>query len=143
MDRITPQGTWNFKKLSEGLGPTLKKKSFVLIFSDLMANTEALLAQIQILSSLRHEILVFQVLDPTELDLSFHGSVLFKDMETGQEIKTEPDVLRETYRQWVNQHLAAIEQSLRGFGVDYHLLTTGTPFDKGLGAFLSWRSARI
>lgn len=143
LDGLNPQGVWNFQNLSESLGPSLKKKSFVLIFSDLMANANEVLAQIQTLSSRRHEVLVFQVLDPAERDLDFHGPVLFKDLESGEEIRTEPDVLRPAYQAWVNQHLAGLEQSLRGFGVDYHLLTTNTPFDKGMGAFLSWRSARI
>jgi hypothetical protein len=64
---------------------------------------------------------------------------LFEDLETAEQIKTEPAAIRRRYEAWVREKLASFSHMFRSAGVEYLVLTTDTPFDKGLGAYLSWR----
>lgn len=143
LEQLTPNGAWNVDGLAKDLEMSTRRKGFVAIFSDLMADPDRILSALRLLHARKNEVLVFQVLDPAEIDLPFTGPVLFQDMENGAELKTEPESIRAAYKAWVDRHLASQAQSFRSLGVDYLLLTTDTPFDRGLGAYLSWRGARI
>ena len=42
----------------------------------------------------QHDVLVMHVLDPREVDFNFSSAAVFKDMETGEELTTQPLHLR-------------------------------------------------
>ena len=63
--------------------------------------------------------------------------------EVAVALKTEPAAIRAQYRRHVSERISAFSHVFRGSGMDYVVLTTDTPFDKGLGAYLSWRGAQI
>lgn len=139
LEAIQPKGIWNIRFLTEKVNIPLKKKGFVMVLSDLMSDPETVISTLRALHSLKHEVMVFQILDPAERDLNFDGPILFEDAETGELLKTEPEIIRRSYQQVVRDWLASFSQSFRSSGMDYQLLTTDTPFDKGLGSYLSWR----
>lgn len=143
LENLRPHGVWEIDRAVRDLEMSTRKRGFVAVFSDLMAEPERVLSSLRLLHARKNEVLVFQVLDPAELDLPFTGPVLFEDMEDGALLKTEPEAIRASYRSWVEAHLAAQSQAFRSLGVDYLLLTTDTPFDRGLGAYLSWRGVHL
>ena len=143
LEKLAPNGAWDIDGLVRDLEVTSRRRGFVAVFSDLMADPERVLSSLRLLHARKNEVLVFQVLDPAELDLPFNGPVLFEDMEDGTTLKTEPDTIRGAYRSWVKDHLASQSQAFRSLGVDYLMLTTDSPFDRGLGAYLSWRQVHL
>jgi uncharacterized protein (DUF58 family) len=141
LEKITPNGVWDLPHLLRSSYQSLSRRSFVVVFSDLFQNGDEVLSQLRTLHSQRHEVIVFHLLDPAELDLPFDGPIRFKDSETGEELVTEPSVIREAYKEEVHKKLANIAQVARGSGLEYVFLTTDTSFAKGVGAYLSFRSA--
>ena len=143
LENIQPQGSWDAAALLKKHQTLTRKRGFVIVFSDLMTSEAALMSSLRILQAQRNEVLVFQILDPAELELPFDGPVQFEDLETGAILTTEPAAIREKYKAWVSQHLAHLSQSFRGAGIEYARFQTDVPFDRGLGAYLSWRGARF
>jgi len=143
LDQITPRGTWNPDAIARSLGTAMKKAGFVAIFSDLMAPSEPVINALRSIHARKHEVMIFQILDPAERELPYSGSVMFEDSETGEQLRTEPGAMREFYRRAVSERLTAFSHVFRGMGMDYLLLTSDTPFDRGLGAYLSWRGLNV
>ncbi len=136
-------GQWNLASVPSMLGDHLKKRGLLMVFSDLMQDFSDVQSAFKALRSLKHDIMVFQILDPAERDLTLQGPILFEDMETGEKIKTEPEAIRRAYQEFVDKKIAEASHFFKGLGVEYLTLTTDTPFDKGMGAYLSWREARL
>ncbi|MCG3203697.1 MAG: hypothetical protein KCHDKBKB_00369 [Elusimicrobia bacterium] len=136
-------GAWDIQAMLSQLDRMNRKRGFVILFSDLMTHEEKLVSSIRRIHAQRHEVLVFQVLDPAELTLPFSGPILFEDMETGEKLRTDPEAIRAHYQAWVNAHLLKQAHVFRSMGIEYLRLTTDTPFDKGLGAYLSWRGIHL
>lgn len=143
LDSAKAEGVWNLEAIGKAVGAQVKKKVFVLVFSDLMTDSEKLIASLRTLQSRKYEVLVFHVLDPAEWDLPFKGTVEFEDSETGEKIKTEPETIRQAYRTLVDEKIKNFSQVFQGSGIDYVFTSTNTSFDKGLGAYLSYRAARL
>ena len=49
----------------------------------------------------------------------------------------------EVFAKLVEEKIQAFTHVFQSSGMDYLSLTTDTSFDKGLGAYLSWRGARL
>lgn len=140
---LKPEGVFDFSTLPEMLAGFVKKRAFVMVFSDLLENSSAVISALRSLHARRHEVLVFHIFDPAERDLPFEGPILFRDLETGETIKTDASSLRASYQQLVRKKISQFAHIFQSSGLDYLFLTTDTPFDKGLGAYLSWREAQF
>lgn len=143
LESISATGSWDAARLIELALQTSRKRGFVAVFSDLMSDKDALISSLRSLQARKNEVMVFQVLDPVELDLSYDGPVIFTDMETGEELRTEPAAIRDDYKAWVRGTLDSFAHIFRSAGIEYLTLTTDTPFDKGMGAYLSWRGINL
>ena len=86
-----------------------------------------------------HEVIVFHVLDPREMDLDYRGEVEFEDMESGRRIRLEPAFLREQYNSDVAAWIDRLSRNCKNHHIDYNLLRTDTPFDVALTAYLGKR----
>ncbi|HTP79317.1 MAG TPA: DUF58 domain-containing protein [Bacteroidota bacterium] len=118
----------------------LKRRGLIIVLSDLFDDPA------QVLSALKHfrhkgnEVVVMQVLDPQERSFAFEGDAIFRDMETNEEIATQPWHIRAAYRESMKAFLDAYKQAFRDNAIDYVQLDTETPFDKALFEYLNKRS---
>jgi uncharacterized protein (DUF58 family) len=118
----------------------LKRRGLVVIISDLIDDPEATLKAIRLIGSHRHDVLVFHVQDATELDFSFQGATLFKDMETGEELEIDPVAVRATYLKEMQDLCAFYKKGLTEVGIDYQLLNTRQHYGTALSAYLNRRA---
>jgi uncharacterized protein (DUF58 family) len=117
----------------------IRRRGLIIIISDLFDKPEAIISGIKHFRHRRHEVIVFQVLDPRERDFGFAGEAIFEDMETKERITTLPWQIRKDYIRKFRETMAYISAECRQAYVDYHLIDTATPFDKALYAFLAKR----
>lgn len=78
------------------------RRSLVVLFSDMLDNSERseeLFAALQHLRHNKHEVIIFHVTDKhTELDFAFDNRpYTFVDLETGEQVKANPADVRENY----------------------------------------------
>ena len=87
-----------------------------------------------------NDIIVFHVLDPTELEFGFSDAQPFEDLESGEQMPVVPEAFREEYRSLVTAHIDALTRSFAGVRVDYTMLDTSKPLDFALYRYLGSRA---
>ena len=65
----------------DDLAERFKKRGVVVILSDLLDDPDRILAGLRHLRHRRHEVIIFHILDPAEVDFPFRDATLFKGME--------------------------------------------------------------
>jgi hypothetical protein len=86
-----------------------------------------------------HEVVVMQVLDPLERSFAFGTDAIFKDLETREELMTQPWHIQKVYQQSMKEFIKYYEGECRDNNIDYVLLDTGVPFDRALFEYLNVR----
>jgi hypothetical protein len=87
----------------------------------------------------RHEVLVFHILDPREVDFAFGAQAKFRDMESGELLATEPWHIQSHYQAAVEQFRTELGARCREQHVDYVPLTTDQSLDIALLSYLNKR----
>jgi uncharacterized protein (DUF58 family) len=124
------------------LAEALIKRSLVVVISDLLDDPEPIVRGLRHLKFRGTDVIVFQVLDPNELTFPFKGSSRFRDLESSEEIVTEPTKVRTGYLRELAGLTLHYDRALRGAGIDYVQLDTSQPLDFALLAYLDARSRR-
>ncbi len=118
----------------------IKRRGLIILFSDLMDDPETILDGLKHFRHRGHEVLVFQILDPREIDLDFSGEVEFESLEQpGQKVRVEPAHMRIGYQEKFLAWQTHLRRECRRQKIDLVQLTTDTAFDKGLGMYLQKR----
>jgi uncharacterized protein (DUF58 family) len=140
MVQQAPSGRTDVPASLRALVRKLKRRGLVVIISDLIDDPAETLKAIRLLAGHRHEVLVFHVQDATELDFSFEGAALFRDMETGEEMEIDPASLRSAYVEQMQELCAFYKKGLAEMGIDYQLVNTKQSYDQALSAYLNRRA---
>ena len=123
----------------KGLHELIRKRSLVVLMSDLLAPLDALEKQIGYFAAGGHQISVFQFLDPRELDFDFPKATHFRDSESSRDLFIDPAEARSNYLERLQVHLAAIRQLCGRHGVSYRLVSTTEPLEQVLFEFVTQR----
>jgi uncharacterized protein (DUF58 family) len=124
------------------LADRFKKRCLVILISDLYDEPESIRHALRHFRHKRHEVVLFQVLDPAERDLPYRELARFVDMETGERLQIDPLTIREAYRREMEAFLREHEQTCAECQVDHVLADTGTPYAELLTQYLLQRSRR-
>ncbi len=116
------------------------RRGLVVLVSDLLVDEEATLRALKKLRHQGHEVLVFHLLDPGELELPGVGDALFVEPETGEELTARSGELRAEYRDAVQAALGRWQRACGAQSIDYHAITTDQPLALCLGQYLHKRS---
>jgi uncharacterized protein (DUF58 family) len=127
--------------LSE-LARQAKRRGIVILISDLFDDELKILEGIQQLRFGGHEVIVFQVLDPYELNFPFRGTVEFHGLEQQGRVLTRPGEIRASYLAEFNAFLDRIRLGCERQGCHYLRVTTDQPWADVLSAFLATRLHR-
>lgn len=119
----------------ERVAGQMRKRGMVIVISDFLAPIDGLERDLGYLASSGNEVVVFQVLDPQELNFEFDEPALFTDLETGQQLYIDPDQTRGSYKTKLEEHLARVKQSCEKLGAVYELTTTDRPLELALTEF--------
>lgn len=120
----------------------LSRRGFVVLVSDLLAPIEQFEAGLKLLRGCGHDVIVFQVLDPVELNLDIDGPRLFRDLETGQQLYANPKDSADDFARRVADHNAAVQQVCERLGAAFIRTTTDQPLERVLSGFLHARRTR-
>lgn len=140
LDNTEPSDMTGTSTALNELAERISRRGLVVIISDLLEDEESIIRALKHFRHRKHEVIVFHVLDPKEItfDLGFNAN--FIDMETGEEILTQPGQIKKVYNQAVDNFIKRIQKECYNHKIDYNLINTSNPFDKALREFLSKRS---
>ena len=133
------ENTTDIRKSLREIVPLLKRKGVAILFSDLLAPAEDIKSQISYLRSCGHDIVIFNILDPAEIDFPFENLSRFEDIETGNRIYLDPRTAKATYQKRFKAHFEDIEKFAKSLGIDFYQISTADPFDLPLRSLLSER----
>lgn len=120
----------------------IRKKGLVVLFSDLLEKPKGVIKALRGIKYRGQDVIVFQILDPRELRLNFHGEQLLTDPESGRIISTNVDSIRAEYLTRLKNHIRTLRHGLRSAGIQHLLLDTSRPYEKALLKFLLFRRRR-
>ena len=141
LEDIQPDRTTHLVGVLDELAANLKRRSLVIVISDLFDDERAVVHALKHLRHRRNEVIVFHVLDPTEVEFPFEDYTVFEDMEIADEVQTDPQLLRDAYLAEFSRFLRTIQRGCREAGIDYCQANTGETFDQCLEAYLAKRGA--
>ena len=119
-----------------------ERRGMFVLFSDLLAPLDILSTRLGLLRARGHEVVVFQILDPREIDFKFDTAAQFTDLETGKQHFIDPAAARKDYVAKMAAHMEAASALCQAAGIDYFRVPTDRPFDRALYEFLTTRSRR-
>jgi uncharacterized protein (DUF58 family) len=114
----------------------LARKGILVLISDFYEEPDRVLNAVAPLRARGHDVIVFHVMDPYELEFPFEEASGFEDLETGEQIPVIPSKLRGDYLAMVRAHLADLERRFTDNRIDYTLLDTSKPLDEALFRYL-------
>lgn len=126
------------------LAEKLKRRSLVVILTDLFENVgnhDALISALRHLRHQKHEVLLLNVLEhQSERELDFpDGKYIFEDMETGAELEVTPAQMKNEYQQKVQDYTRKFKVACHEAGADFEEIDTQSSFDLALLAYLNKR----
>jgi uncharacterized protein (DUF58 family) len=139
LEKINPSETTNSATALHQLAESISRKSLVIVLSDLFDDPEKVMAALKHFRHNNHEVLVMQILDPVERNFAFGSDGVFKDMETGEMLTTQPYHIQKAYQESMRDFIERYKRECRENSIDYILLDTATPFDIALLNYLNKR----
>ena len=118
------------------------RRGLVAVISDFYCDIDELLDGVRPLAWQGQDLVLFQVLDPQELNPDFRSNVLLEDLETGIAVEVAPQFIRETYPQRIRAHIDALAAAAAGIGADHVLIKTSDSLDQALRNYLLFRQKR-
>ena len=136
----TPQGKTRLGPALHELAERIKRRGLIVLLSDLMDDPAQVLLGLQHFRHRNHEVVVFHVLDPDEVEFPYTDTATFVDMESEARLTTEPWEIAKRYRERLAAWSAHYARACRENRIDYVRLDTRTPFDQALLAYLEKRA---
>src|SRR3982751_5609578 len=133
----------NTGKILDQLAEKLTHRSLLVILSDFFDDIESIRQGLRHLRYKKHEIMVFQILDPAEIEFPFEDVTMFKGLEEMGELLTEPRSLREGYLEQLRQVTEELKKLCRGMNIDFQRFSSGDGLDVALSQFLATRAATM
>ena len=118
----------------------IQRRGFVILFSDLLDDADEFMKGLEHLRYRGHNVIVFHILDPYELEFPLKGCWKFKSLEGGADVITQPQRIRGDYLAKLNQLLLRIKSACERSQVEYVLVNTAKPLGAVLSQFLAARS---
>ncbi len=126
----------------KGLHEIVRKRSFIVLLSDLLAPADLLEQQIGYLTAAGHELAVFQIMDPREIDFDFEKASHFRDNETGDDLYVDPAQAKSGYLERLNSHLDTVKAACAHHRASYRLVSTDDPLELILFEFVQSRGGK-
>lgn len=119
-----------------------KRRGMVVVISDFYSNAEEMIENVRPLAFNGQDIILFQLLDPGELNPSFKDDVLIEDLETGETLEVSKKFIRDRYPEIIQDHILSINEAALSVGADHVLVNTSEPLDQALRNYLMFRQRR-
>ncbi len=117
-----------------------KARGIIVVLSDLFDDEEAFERGLQRLRFGGHEVIVFHVLDPDEIEFPFKGRIEFIGLEGAQNLETSPADIRKSYLKEMDAMRARVKLACERTGSHYVLTNTAHSLAETLSGYLVFRN---
>jgi uncharacterized protein (DUF58 family) len=143
LEQTKPGGETALAPLWDRLADQIKQRGLVIILSDCFGEISPLQRALRHFHYRRHEVMLFHILAPEEIEFPFKKWTQFRNLEvTGSKLLVDPQQLRKHYRENFDRFCKELRDAAGHAQVDYHLIRTDEPVDRALGIYLTKRQHR-
>ena len=140
LDAAKGEGRTDVGRVLDHMAEMAWRRGLIVVLSDLVDDPDRVLQGLKHFRHRQHEVLVFHILDPREIDLEIGREARFVDPEGEIDaIRAQPWHLRESYREQIDAWRGRLARECGQHRIDYVPLSTATPFDEALLAYLNKR----
>jgi uncharacterized protein (DUF58 family) len=153
LESLRPTGVANPAKAIDTVGEICDKRSLVIVFSDLLDSEDApasatatgvLADRVRQLRARGHDVVLFHILDPDEVELPFDDLMFFEGMEPGDSrtLLAEASDLAQAFREESANFRERWRTACLEARIEYRFARTDIPPAELLHAFLADRAGR-
>ncbi len=118
----------------------IQRRGLLIILSDLFGDVEQLMKSLAHFRHANHEIIIFQIWDPDELDFPFRQWTNFESLEmAGNQHLVDPAQVRRAYLQRLVEFREQLTQGCNRHRISLVPLTTDQPYAESLASYLALR----
>ena len=139
IDSIKPENKTGTAKCLNEIASKINRRGLVIIISDLFDDPKEVINALKHFRYKMNDVVVFQVLDPVEMNFLDGNPVTLVDLETREELFSQPFAIQKAYREAMKDFIENYKKEFRNNRIDYVLLSTDTPYDKALLGYLNKR----
>ncbi|MES2514501.1 MAG: DUF58 domain-containing protein [Bacteroidota bacterium] len=144
----TEASTTQSARALDQIAEIIHQRSLVVIFSDLFedqSHLESIFSALQHLKYKKHDVVLFHVTDKKqELDFEFENRPYhFIDIETKEEVKLNPNQIKEMYTKKVQEYTESIKLKCGQYKIDFVEADINQGFDTVLQTYLVKRGAML
>lgn len=139
LEQVQLEGKTAIDHITAQYAKAISSRSLIIIISDLLDDPASIESAIYRFAD--HELVLIQVLDPTEHQLTLQGHSRLVDVETGVKVDTYiSEEFKNEYQKKLTEHIIRITSVCDKVGADFYSIPTDIPiFD----AFLNTLSRRV
>ena len=138
--QITHSGSTNTSACLHQIAEKIQRRGMVIIISDFFDDINSVLSAVKHFRYKKNDVILFQILDPMERSFAFGRDAIFKDLESGEEITTQPFQIQKAYKEAMNAFTQQIKNECLNANIEYNLIDTKTTFDKALFSYIQKRN---
>ncbi len=139
LDSLEPGNKTTTAVALHTIAERIKRRGLVIVLSDLFDKPHEVMTGLRHFRHKKNEVIVMQILDPLERSFAFGKDAVFRDLETREEMTTQPWHIQKAYQAEMKKFLEMYKRECRENNIDYVLLDTSTPFDVALIEYLHKR----
>ena len=140
LETIQPGKQTDIAEVLHRLANRFKRRCLIVLISDLYDDPEDVMRALHHFRHRRHEVLVFNVFDKSEIDFPFDDSISFHDLETNERIQIDPAYVRDVYIEQVEEFIETYRRSCAESNIDYVITDTSVPYDFMLSRYINKRN---
>jgi len=139
MEDTVPERKTDSGAIFHDLAERFKKRGIVVVLSDLFDDVDRMIAGLKHFRHRRHEVILFHVLDPAELDFPFQQITMFHGLEQLPDVVVEPRALRKAYLEEFGKYVRRLKKGCRMHQIDYVQMRTDRSLEVALSSYLASR----
>ena len=141
VSQVAPSGETHLPRLLHELAETVSQRAMVIVFSDFFAEPSLWRDCFEHLRFRKHDVSVFHLLDPEELQFAFQRPTRFTDLEGNASVFVEPSEIQDRYHIALKEFLASFQQTCLETRTEYRRVSIDTSVESTLKEFLVARLA--
>lgn len=137
LDTAEPRGERDITDLLKFAQDRILHRSLVVLFSDFLVDVDVLMRKVRSLQTRGHDILVFQIMHPDELNFPFNRFYRFESMEDQNYLVADAKSIRSHYMDALNEHQETLVTAMGKAGIDFQTVSLSDAPDRVLNGCLN------
>lgn len=140
LGRTRPRGDTDLGRIFHELVPKFQRRRLLIVISDLFGDVAPMLKALAHFRHAKHEVLLFQIWDPDELDFPFRHWARFESLEQdGHHQLLDPAHVRNAYLRNLAEFRQRLMAGCHRHRIDLVPMVTNHPYADALAAYLGTR----